>query len=135
MSVLAFASDDLGFVGTSKNISNMIFGTPDYLRSMKAEINHTKAETNSEKTGSISRFSRSFRGRKKPIARQQRSELQQMVAKLYGADLVPSIYIRALARDLRTTESRVKEWWSSKQAIPAQTKVELALLQARRGRL
>ncbi|MBF0135272.1 MAG: hypothetical protein H7833_17535 [Magnetococcus sp. DMHC-1] len=63
-------------------------------------------------------------------------ELQQIAGCLYGEGLIPPVYIRALARDLQTSQANVRGWWhGSGDGIPASTKGTLEKLQVQRGRL
>ncbi|MBF0154046.1 MAG: hypothetical protein HQL64_09935 [Magnetococcales bacterium] len=63
-------------------------------------------------------------------------ELQEIAGRLYGEGLIPPVYIRALAKDLQTSQANVRDWWhGSGQGIPSCTRGTLEKLQTQRGRL
>ncbi|MBF0176026.1 MAG: hypothetical protein HQL63_04160 [Magnetococcales bacterium] len=63
-------------------------------------------------------------------------ELQEIAGRLYGEGLISPVYIRALAKDLQTTQSDVRGWWEgSGSGIPASTRGTLEKLQVERNRL
>ncbi len=63
-------------------------------------------------------------------------ELQEIAGRLYGEGLIPPLYIRALAKDLRTSQADVRAWWhGSGGGIPSSTRGALEKLQADRKRL
>lgn len=62
-------------------------------------------------------------------------ELRDAGARLYGNGLVNRVYIRALAKDLKTPESTVRKWWYGLlPGIPSDTQTTIDSIQNERGR-
>ncbi|MBF0446005.1 MAG: hypothetical protein HQL68_10490 [Magnetococcales bacterium] len=63
------------------------------------------------------------------------AELRDASAHLYGNGLINRVYIRALAKDLQTSESTVRQWWYGiMPGIPNQTKLTIDSIKNERGR-
>ncbi|MBF0447392.1 MAG: hypothetical protein HQL67_04240 [Magnetococcales bacterium] len=62
-------------------------------------------------------------------------ELRVAGTKLYGNGLINRVYIRALAKDLKTSESVVRKWWYGVlPGIPAEARTTINTIQNERGR-
>ncbi|MBF0626273.1 MAG: hypothetical protein HQL82_15900 [Magnetococcales bacterium] len=62
-------------------------------------------------------------------------ELHEIGGRLYGEGLIATIYIRALAKDLRISEASIRQWWYGiGQGIPMSAMDTLKLLELQRGR-
>ena len=62
-------------------------------------------------------------------------ELRVAGERLYGNGLINRVYIRALAKDLETSESTVRKWWYGlTPGIPTETRTIINSIQNERGR-
>ena len=62
-------------------------------------------------------------------------ELRVAGARLYGNGLINRVYIRALAKDLETSESTVRQWWYGLlPGVPSEASETLDNIQNQRGR-
>jgi|SaaInl8_120m_RNA_FD_contig_21_1065916_length_293_multi_7_in_0_out_0_1 hypothetical protein len=63
------------------------------------------------------------------------AELRVAGARLYGNGLINRVYIRALAKDLETSESIVRQWWYGLlPGIPNETSTTIDSIKNERGR-
>jgi hypothetical protein len=62
-------------------------------------------------------------------------ELRVAGARLYGNGLINRVYIRALAKDLQTSESIVRKWWYGiLPGIPTEARTTIDSIKNERGR-
>ncbi|MBF0455235.1 MAG: hypothetical protein HQL72_10525 [Magnetococcales bacterium] len=62
-------------------------------------------------------------------------ELRVAGENLYGNGLINRVYIRALARDLQTSESTVRKWWYGLlPGIPVEARMTIDAIKNERGR-
>ncbi|MBF0381653.1 MAG: hypothetical protein HQL69_11580 [Magnetococcales bacterium] len=63
------------------------------------------------------------------------AELRVASERLYGNGLINRVYIRALAKDLQTSESTVRQWWYGiLPGIPTEAKMTIDSIKNERGR-